>query len=46
MGFSPFGGGFDVMFTIVPIMIGIVFILVFGIIIYRVIKGGMEWSKK
>ena len=45
MGFSPFGGGFDVMFTIVPIMIGIVFILVFGIIIYRVIKGGMEWSK-
>jgi len=45
MGFSPFGGGFDVMFTIIPIMIGIVFVFVFGIIIYRLIKGGMEWSK-
>ena len=45
MGFSPFGGGFDIMFSIVPIFIGIVFLLIVGIIIYRAIKGSMEWSR-
>ena len=44
MGVSPFDGGFDVMFTIIPIIIGIGFIVVIGLIIFRAIKGGMEWS--
>ena len=46
MGFSPFGGGFnDVMFTIVPVIVVLGFILVFGIIIFTVIKGGIQWNK-
>ena len=45
MVFAPFGGGFDAMFTIVPVIIGIGFVLVFGNIIFTMIKGGMEWSK-
>ena len=44
MGFSPLGGGFDIMFTIIPVIIILVFILVFGIIIFRAVKGGMEWN--
>jgi hypothetical protein len=44
MGFSPFGG-FGVMYSIVPIIIFLGFILVFGIIIYRMIQNGMEWNK-
>ena len=42
MPFSPFG---DLMFTIVPIFIGIVFILVFGTIIYSIISSAKEWKK-
>lgn len=42
---SPFGGGFDIMFTIIPIIVILGFILVFGIIIFRVVQGGMEWNK-
>ena len=45
MGFSPMGGGFDAMFTIVPVIIGIGFVLVFGIIIFRMVTGATEWSK-
>ena len=46
MGFSPFGGVFnDVMFTIVPVIVVLGFILVFGIIIFTVIKGGIQWNK-
>ena len=41
MPFSPFG---DLMFAIVPIFIGIVFILVFGTIIYAVISSAKEWK--
>jgi hypothetical protein len=44
MGFSPFGGGFDFMFTVVPVFIGIIFVLVIGIVIFRMVKGGMEWN--
>ena len=42
MGFSPFDG---VMFTIIPVIVGIGFILVFGIIVFMVIKSGIEWDK-
>ena len=44
MGFSPFGGVSDIMFTIIPVIVVLGFILVFGIIIFRVIKGGIEWN--
>ena len=33
------------MFTIVPVIVTIGFIVVFGLIIYRVIQGGIEWNK-
>ena len=45
MGMSPLDGGFDFMFTIVPVLVFLVSILVFGIIIFRAVKGGMEWNK-
>lgn len=41
MPISPFE---DLMFTIGPIFIGIVFILVFGTIIYTVISSAKEWK--
>ena len=45
MSFSPFGGGFGAMFTIIPVIVILSFILVFGLIIFRAVKGGMEWNK-
>ena len=42
MGFSPFDG---VMFTIIPVIIGMGFILVFGVIVFMAIKGFMEWDR-
>lgn len=45
MGFSPFGGFGDIMFTIVPVFIFIVFIFVFGTIIARLIKGAKQWKR-
>lgn len=44
MGFSSYGGA-GIMFSIVPIIIMIVFILVFGMIIVGAIQGTMRWSK-
>lgn len=41
---SPFGGGFDAMFTLVPIFIGIVFVIVIGSIVLKAIRGVSEWS--
>ena len=43
--FSPIGGGFDAMFTIVPMIVAIGFVVVIGLIIYRVIQGGIEWNR-
>lgn len=45
MGSSSFGSGLGIMFTIVPVIIGIAFVWVIGIIIYRAIQGGMEWNR-
>jgi hypothetical protein len=42
---TPFESHFDFMFTFVPIMIGLIFVLVFGTIIYRAIKGGQQWNR-
>lgn len=42
MLFSPFG---DLMFTIVPIFMFLMFILVFGTIIVRAVSGAKQWKK-
>lgn len=46
MGFpdSGFPGGPGIMFTIVPIIITLVFIFVFGTIIVSAIKGAKQWK--
>ena len=44
MGFSPFGG-FGIMFSIIPVIVLIGFLLVFGIIILRLIQGAQQWKR-
>lgn len=44
MVFSPFGG-FGIMFTIIPVLVVLTFILVFGIIIARSIQGAQQWKR-
>jgi hypothetical protein len=39
-----FDRGFDAI-DIVPVFIVLVFLVVFGVIIYNAVKGGMEWNK-
>ncbi|MEQ6375647.1 DUF2500 domain-containing protein [Bacillaceae bacterium S4-13-58] len=34
----------DIMFTIVPVFIGIVFVIVIGTIIFRAAKGAKQWN--
>ncbi len=38
-------GGFDAMFTIVPVFISIVFVLVLGIIVVAAVQGIGTWNK-
>jgi len=45
MGFSPFGGFGDIMFSIVPVFVIIGFIFVFGTIIARLIKSAKQWKR-
>lgn len=45
MGFSPFGGFGDIMFTIVPIIVVMGFVFVFGTIIVRSIQGAKQWKR-
>ncbi|MEG1971955.1 MAG: DUF2500 domain-containing protein [Oscillospiraceae bacterium] len=44
MGFSPFGGFGGAMFSIIPIIIALGFVFVFGIIIVTAIKGVGQWK--
>lgn len=44
MGFSPFSG-FNVMFSIIPIIVVVGFIFVFGMIIFRAVQGASRWKK-
>lgn len=44
MGFSPFGG-FDFMFSFIPVLVVFVFAAVLGVIIVTAIKGGVRWNK-
>lgn len=41
MFISPLGG---IMFQIVPMMIFLIFMMVFGIIIFRIVSGAKEWK--
>jgi len=44
MGFSPFENGLDgMMFSVIPVIVGIGFIAVFGFMIAQAVKGGREW---
>jgi len=45
LGFSTFGSFNDAMFTIVPIFIGIVFVIVIGLIIYRLVQSADRWRR-
>lgn len=45
MGLSPFGGFGNSMFTIVPIIIMIGFVFVFGTIIVRSVQGAKQWKR-
>jgi len=45
MGFSPFDGFGGLMFTIVPVIIMLGFIFVFGTIIVRSIQGLKQWKR-
>ena len=44
MDFSPFGG-LNIMFFIIPVIVVIGFIFVFGTIIARSIKGAAQWKR-
>ncbi len=45
MGFSTFGSFNDALFTIVPVFIGIVFVIVIGLIIYRLAQCANRWRR-
>ena len=45
MGYAPFGGFGNAIFSIVPVIVVIGFIVVVGIIVFRAINGSVEWSK-
>jgi hypothetical protein len=45
MGYSSFGGMGGLMFAIVPVIITIGFIFVFGTIIVRSVRGAQQWKK-
>jgi len=45
MEFSPFGGMFDFMFTIVPVIIFLGFVFVIGSIIVSAVRGVSQWQK-
>jgi hypothetical protein len=45
MGFSPFGGFGGIMFSIIPVIVIIVFVFVFGTIIVRSIQGAKQWKR-
>lgn len=40
-----FGGGFDLMFTIVPVLVCIGFVVVIGMMIVSAVRGASQWKK-
>lgn len=45
MGYSPFGGLEGAMFSIMPVIVVIGFMFVFGMIIVRIVQGIGQWSR-
>lgn len=45
MEFSPFGGFGGIMFSIIPVIVIIGFVFVFGTIIVRSIQGAKQWKR-
>jgi len=45
MGMSPFGGIDGVMFSVMPVLVTLVFVVVFGMFIMTIIRGVGEWRK-
>lgn len=45
MGFSPYGGLGDAMFSIIPVIVVLGFIFVFGTIIVRSVQGAKQWKR-
>ncbi len=44
MDSNPFGFGFTTMFSVVPIFIIIIFVIVFGILVFRTAGGVSRWN--
>ncbi|KPU44975.1 hypothetical protein OXPF_14530 [Oxobacter pfennigii] len=42
---DPFGGFGSIMFTIIPLMVFMGFIFVFGMIIFSLVRGATQWKK-
>lgn len=45
MGFSPYGDIYDAMFSIIPVIVFLGFVFVFGAIIVYAIRGVNQWQK-
>lgn len=45
MGFSTFGSLNDTMFTVVPVLVALGFLVVIGLVFYRLAKSANQWRK-
>ncbi len=45
MTISPFGGFGDMMFRVVPVLVSVGFILVFGLILVQAVRGIGQWKR-
>lgn len=45
MGYSPFGGVGDIMFSVMPVIFVFMFLLVLGVIIGSLVKGAKQWKR-
>jgi len=45
MGLSPFDGFGGIMFSVVPVLVFLGFVFVFGTIILRAVQGAKQWKK-
>ena len=44
MFFDPYDGP-GIMFTIVPVIVAIGFVIILGLIIYRAVQGAQQWKR-
>ena len=45
MGYLPFGGTGDAMFTILPVIVMIGFVVIIGLVVAHSIQGAKQWKK-